>query len=327
MAKRKTTNNGGIMTVEAWLNTWLNEYCRNVKLRTLDKYRSVVRIHLIPAIGKIKLSELNKIQVQCACNRLGEGRRRISAKTVQDIHGILHRALQQAVEVELIEKNPSDNCRLPRIEKNEIKPMDKCQIRIFMKEVQESRFGGVYIFALLTGLRMGEVLALSWDCVDFEKSTLRIFRQLHQVKGGYVYGTLKNSKPRYVPVPASALQVLRKQRIQQQNWKLEAGACWKNPEELVFTNEVGHHLIPNTVRVELRRITKRMGMEGFRFHDLRHSYATLCLSEGVDIKTLQSNLGHHTSTFTLEQYGHCTDEMRQASAKRLESFIQSLSDQ
>ena len=98
-----------------------------------------------------------------------------------------------------------------------------------------------------------------------------------------------------------------------------------NSDELVFTNEIGRHLAPNTVRAELHRVTERMSMEGFRFHDLRHSYATLCLSEGVDIKTLQSNLGHHTPAFTMEQYGHCTDEMKQASANRLESFVRSVS--
>ena len=314
------------MTVEQWLNTWLAEYCKDVKMRTLDKYRSSVRLHLIPALGKVKLSALNKIQVQRAFNLLGEGSTPLSAKTLHDVHGILHRALQQAVELDIIIKNPSDNCRLPRVEKTEIKPMTKQQISTFIDEIQSSRFNNVFMFDLLTGIRMGEMLALSWDCVDFEKGVLRVYRQLHQVKGGYVFGTLKNDKPRYVPVPASALALLKSQHTQQRLWQLAAGALWDNSDGLVFTNELGHHLAPNTVRAELRRVTTRMGMEGFRFHDLRHSYATLCLSEGVDIKTLQSNLGHHTPSFTMEQYGHCTDEMKQASANRLESFIQSVSN-
>ena len=314
------------MTVEQWLNTWLAEYCKDIKMRTLDKYRSTVRIHLIPALGRIKLSALNKIQVQQAINRLGEGDNPLAAKSIHDAHGILHRALQQAVEIEIIAKNPSDNCKMPRVVKKEIKPMDKQQIGVFIEEIKASRFGNVFMFDLLTGLRMGEMLALSWDCVDFEKSTLRIYRQLHQVKDRYVFGTLKNDKPRFVPLPASALELLRKQQAQQRIWKLAAGALWENSDDLVFTNEVGRHLAPNTVRAELSRVTERMNLEGFRFHDLRHSYATLCLSEGVDIKTLQSNLGHHTPAFTMEQYGHCTDEMKQASANRLESFVQSVAN-
>ena len=314
------------MTVEQWLNTWLNEYCKDVKMRTLDKYRSTVRLHLIPALGKVKLSALNKVQVQRAFNQMGDGNKPLASKSVHDAHGILHRALQQAVELEIITKNPSDNCKLPRVEKNEIKPMTKQQIGVFIEEIKTSRFGNVFMFDLLTGLRMGEMLALSWDCVDFEKGVLRICRQLHQVKGGYAFGSLKNDKPRYVPVPASVLTLLKKQQTQQRLWKLAAGALWMNSDELVFTNEIGCHLAPNTVRAELRRVTTRMNMEGFRFHDLRHSYATLCLSEGVDIKTLQSNLGHHTPSFTMEQYGHCTDEMKQSSANRLESFIQSVSN-
>ena len=313
------------MSVEQWLNTWLDEYCKDIKIRTMDKYRSTVRLHLIPALGKVKLSALNKIQVQRAFNKIGDGAKPLAPKSIHDAHGILHRALQQAVELDIIAKNPSDNCKLPRVEKTEIKPMSKQQIGVFIEEIKTSRFGNVFLFDLLTGLRMGEMLALSWDCVDFDKSVMRLSRQLHQVKGGYVFGTLKNDKPRYVPVPASVLTLLKKQQAQQRLWKLAAGAIWMNSDELVFTNEIGHHLAPNTVRAELRRVTKRMSMEGFRFHDLRHSYATLCLSEGVDIKTLQSNLGHHTPAFTMEQYGHCTDEMKQASANRLESFVQSVS--
>lgn len=277
-------------------------------------------------MSKIKLSALNKIQVQHAFNRFSEGDKPLSPKTIRDTHGILHRALEQAVELEIIAKNPSDNCKLPRVEKNEIQPMDKQQIGEFIQVIKESRFGSVFMFDLLTGLRMGEMLALSWDCVDFEKGMLHIRRQLHQVKGGYVFGTLKNDKPRLVPIPDSVIEILKEQRAQQRLWQLAAGSFWESEEELVFTNEVGHHLAPNTVRAELRRVTKRMNMEGFRFHDLRHSYATLCLSEGVDIKTLQSNLGHHTPAFTMEQYGHCTDEMKQASANRLESFIRSVSN-
>ena len=314
------------LTVEQWLNTWLDDYCKDIKMRTLDKYRSTVRLHLIPALGKIKLSALNKIQVQHAFNRFSEGDKPLSPKTIRDTHGILHRALEQAVELEIIAKNPSDNCKLPRVENNEIQPMNKQQIGEFIQVIKESRFGSVFMFDLLTGLRMGEMLALSWDCVDFEKGMLHIRRQLHQVKGGYVFGTLKNDKPRLVPIPDSVIEILKEQRAQQRLWQLAAGSFWESEEELVFTNEVGHHLAPNTVRAELRRITKRMNMEGFRFHDLRHSYATLCLSEGVDIKTLQSNLGHHTPAFTMEQYGHCTDEMKQASANRLESFIRSVSN-
>lgn len=335
MEKRKTAQREAEMwmyeeltevSVEQWLSIWLDEYCRHVKRRSLDKYRSTVKQHLIPALGDVKLSELNKIQVQRAMNRLGDGVQPCSAKSIHDIHGILHRALQQAVEVDIMERNPSDHCRLPRVEKSEMKPMNKQQIRMFMEESRSSRYGDLFVLDLLTGLRMGEVLALSWDCVDFDKGFLRIYRQLHQVKGGYVFGSLKNGRTRYVPLPSSALILLRKQYAQQGVWRGLLKKRWSNEEDLIFTNEAGRHLAPNTVRTELHRITRRMGITGFRFHDLRHSYATLCLSEGVDIKTLQSNLGHHSAAFTMEQYVHCTDEMKQASARCLESFVQRVND-
>lgn len=171
---------------------------------------------------------------------------------------------------------------------------------------------------------MGEILALSWDCIDFKKGTLRVYRQLHQVKGQYIYGSLKNDKPRSLMVAQTVLEALRKHRAEQRRWRLAAGSAWMNEENLVFTDEIGRHLSPNTVRSALHRVTDQLGLEGFRFHDLRHSYAVASLQAGDDLKTLQSNLGHHTAAFTMEVYGHCTESMQQASARRMDSFINGL---
>lgn len=179
---------------------------------------------------------------------------------------------------------------------------------------------------LFTGLRMGEILALSWDCIDFEKGTLRVYRQLQQMKGQYIFGTLKNDKPRSMMVAPSVLEALKEQRAQQRRWKLSAGSLWKNAEDLVFTDEAGRHLSPNTVRSALAKLTSQIGIERFRFHDLRHSFAVASLQAGDDLKTLQSNLGHHTAAFTMDVYGHVTQEMQQQSAARMECFIHDVSN-
>lgn len=316
------------LTVEQWLNTWLSDFCVDVKPRTLDKYASTVRVRLVPHLGKIKLSDLSTHHIQHVYNgflRGSAGFKKMSTKSIRDTHGTLHRALQQAVELDYIKINPSDRCKLPRIEKTDIKPMESQQIGTFLRALKGNRYERLFMVDLFTGLRMGEILALSWDCIDFNKGTLRVYRQLHQVKGQYIYGTLKNDKPRSLTVAPTVLEALKEQRAQQRLWKMAAGAIWENEEDLVFTDEIGRHLSPNSIRSALHRITEPMGLEGFRFHDLRHSYAVSSLQAGDDLKTLQSNLGHHTAAFTMEVYGHCTEEMQQASASRMERFINGVS--
>lgn len=317
------------LSVEQWLNTWLEDFCVDVKPRTLDKYRSTVKVRLVPHLGCIKLCDLSTHHIQHVYNgflRGCDGFGKLSTKSIRDTHGTLHRALQQAVELDYIKVNPSDRCELPRIEKTDIKPMDSQQIRAFLQAAQGSRFERLFMVDLFTGLRMGEILALSWDCIDFERGTLRVYRQLHQVKGQYTFGTLKNDKPRSLTVAPSVLEVLKEQRAQQRRWKLAAGALWENRDDLIFTNEAGRHLSPNTVRTALHKITERIGIQGFRFHDLRHSFAVASLQAGDDLKTLQSNLGHHTAAFTMDVYGHVTQEMQQQSAARMESFIHGVSN-
>lgn len=316
------------LSVEQWLQTWLEDFCVDVKPRTLDKYRSTVKVRIAPHLGKIKLCDLSTHHIQHVYNsflRGAAGFRQLSTKSIRDTHGTLHRALQQAVELDYIKINPSDCCKLPRIEKTDIRPMETQQIGAFLHAIKGNRYERLFTVDLFTGLRMGEILALSWDCIDFDKGTLRVYRQLHQVKGQYFYGTLKNDKPRSLTIAPSVLEVLKEQRAQQRLWKLAAGAVWENGEDLVFTDEIGRHLSPNSVRTALHRITDQIGVEGFRFHDLRHSYAVASLQAGDDLKTLQSNLGHHTAAFTMEVYGHCTEEMQQASASRMERFINGVS--
>lgn len=317
------------LTVEQWLNTWLQDYCIDVKPRTMEKYAGTVRNRIIPHIGKIKLSDLAPHHIQHLYNALlrgTDGARMLSPKSIRDTHGTLHRALEQAVDVNLIKLNPSNKCKLPRVEKGEIKPMDAQQIARFVQAVRGSRFESLYLVDLFTGMRLGEILALSWDCIDSKKGTIRIYRQLHQMNGRYEFGTLKNDKPRSITVAPFVLEVLKGQYKKQLQQRLAAGSAWQNDEGLVFTDEIGRHLSSNTVRNVLKRITDGMGLPGFRFHDLRHSYAVASLQAGDDIKTLQQNLGHYTAAFTMDVYGHCTEQMQQASAARMERFIHGVAE-
>lgn len=183
---------------------------------------------------------------------------------------------------------------------------------------------------LFTGIRQGEIIGLSWDCVDFERGVINVVKQLrkdHRGGSTYEFSSLKNGKTRVITPAPVVFDVLRKVKRQQEEWAKCAGDSFNNRHNLVFTNEIGSHLTSVTVYNHLKAILKRIGLENTRFHDLRHTYATISLQNGDDIKTVSDNLGHATVAFTLDVYGHVTDQMRKASAERMQTFIDNLNQE
>ena len=238
----------------------------------------------------------------------------LSPKTIKNIHGVLHEALQQAVMIGYLRVNPSDPCALPRVVKKDIKPLDDDTIRQFVEVVQGHRLELLYLVTLFTGLREGEVLGLAWDRVDLDKGTLLIDRQLQRA----------NDRWRRITPADFVMELLRRQRSRQAEWRLRAGPAWED-SGLVFTDELGKHLSPYTVYNNYKRLVALIGRPDARVHDLRHSYAVAAIKSGDDIKTVQGNLGHATAAFTLDVYGHVTDQMKRDSAERMQKFIKSVS--
>ena len=175
-------------------------------------------------------------------------------------------------------------------------------------------------------MREGEALGLLWECVDFEKGTILIKHQLQREKkknGAYIFAPLKNDKARTITPAPWVMDVLRAHRAKQAQQHLMAGSQWEN-SGLVFTDERGHHLAIHTVYTAFKKVATSIGRPDARFHDLRHSYAVAAIRSGDDIKTVQGNLGHATAAFTLDVYGHVTDQMKQASAARMENYIKAV---
>jgi len=313
------------MTVATWLDLWLDTYVGNVKPLTKKSYTSQIRINIKPNIGAIKLTALTAPIVQTLYNALEKGtdeKAALSSKTIQNIHGVLHKALNQAVNLGYIKSNPTDACILPRWERKEIKPLEETQISAFLKAVQGHKFETVYVVTLFTGLRQGEVLGLTEDCLQGDK--LYVYRQLQKIDGKYVFETLKNNKTRTLTPAPFVMQALKKHIKRQAVMQKQAGVAWNNPNNFVFTNELGENLKHITVYKNYKRIVRSLGLDEARFHDMRHSYAVAALQAGDDIKTVQENLGHHTAAFTLDTYGHVSERMKQESANRMERFIQSV---
>lgn len=317
------------MTVGEWLNTWQEQYLNDLKPLTKEMYATAVRIHLKPALGMKKLDALLPADIQRFYNSLMQGEKPLSAKTIKNIHGIFHRALQQALDLGYLRNNPANPCRLPRVEKPIIHTLDDVSTKKFLKAIQGHRFENLFLVTLFTGLREGEVLGLKWDCVDFTNGSLLVGRQLQRKRDGssqYYLISPKSGKFRKVVLAPFVLDILHRQRAEQEIWKRVAGKSWMDTG-LVFTDELGDNLTPETVYKNFKKIAIEIGCESLHFHSLRHSYAVAALQSGDDIKTVQENLGHYTAAFTLDVYGHVTDKMRQDSADRMQKYIDILHDE
>jgi integrase len=315
------------MKVGQWIDIWLAEYLGGVKPTTVYSYTAACNVHVKPALGAVKLSALNPHDIQALYNRLQKGTPDgpgLSPKTIKNTHGIIHKALAQAVELGYIKFNPAGACKLPRIEKKKIQPLDDEEITKFLQIIKGHQYETLYLVDLFTGLRQGELLGLTWDCINFDKGTILVDKQLQKERSGsgaYNLVSPKNNKSRTITPAPSIMKALRDHRRQQMEWQLLAGSAWGNDRHLVFTNQLGHNLSAQTVYLHFKKLAEAVGVPTARFHDLRHSYAVAALQSGDDIKTVQENLGHHTAAFTLDTYAHVTEKMKKDSADRMERFI------
>ncbi len=305
-----------------WLNTWVEEYIGNVKPATRKSYQDHVRLNIIPYVGAVPLSKLTAAMIQQMYNEL-QTEKGLSPKTIKNVHGVLHRALEQAQKMGYIRNNPLTAVTLPRIEKKQIKPLEDNELCAFLKEIRGDTYELVYFVTVFTGLRQGEVLGLTWDCVNFEKHTLLINKQHGKKKGTceYCFSSLKNARPRLIEAADGVMDALKKQQIRQQRWAARLKDGWENSDNLVFTTETGRYLCNQTVYLAFKKVMRRLHLDATRFHDLRHTYAVNSLKSGDDIKTVQENLGHQTAAFTLDVYAHATSSMKHESANRMDQYI------
>jgi integrase len=310
------------MTVSAWLDFWTANHLGNIKESTQASYKGHIKNHISPAIGAVKLQKLTPDTVQNFYGNLTK--KGLSAKTVKNIHGVLNAAMAQALEDDKIKKNPCHNRTLPRITKKEIVAMDSTTVTAFLKAINGHQFEALYFVDLFSGMRQAEILGLSWKAINFEQGTIRIDRQLVKSKldGRYFIDTTKHDKIRTITPALIVMEKLRQHKSNQAARQLKAGQDWNNCFNLVFTDDFGKHLVHHTVRQQFKRIAAIIGQPELTFHGLRHSFAVLSLMNGDDAKTVQNALGHHTAAFTLDTYGHSTNEMQRASAQRMEAFIQ-----
>ena len=307
-----------------WIKIWLKEYQGSKKPLTVQNYASTINKHVIPALGDIELRKLTNLMIQRFYNSLSSGENPLAPKTVKNIHGILHKALDQAVKAGELKTNPADNCVLPKQVKPEIKPLEPEEVTRFLKNLEGEPYKNLFLVAFFTGMRQGELLGLSWDRVDFDGGIIEIRQQLQCIDGKYFLETPKHDKVRLIAPARIVMEALREEQQKQLQNRAAAGDDWQNEWNLVFTDETGKYLVRRTVDKHFKKILARSGIEEHRFHDMRHTFAVSMLDAGEDFKSLQENLGHATAAFTLNQYAHVSQKMRMQSSQKMNDYFSKL---
>lgn len=309
------------MTVALWLQQWLDECCTDVKAKTRLSYDSIIKTHLIPGIGGLRLADLQPSHVQSFINGLED----VAPKTVKNIHGVLHMALQKAVEWSYIKRNPADRCALPRIEKQEVNFLAGDDLRSFLAACDGNEYAPMMKLAVFTGMRESEIIGLPWSAVDFEHHTITVKQQLQLIKGEYIIQTTKSDKARTLSPAPFVFDLLRSVRSEQSAMRLRMGTDWNGKNDLVFTRYDGRNIARNTLYKNFKRVLEAAGLPTTtRFHDLRHSYAVFSLECGDNIKQVQSALGHYSAAFTLNTYEHISEKAKEESAARQQVAIDNL---
>lgn len=314
------------ITVSEWLDTWMNTYVEsNLKPYTITSYKSIIKNHIAPNLGAKRLQALKGADVQSMYNRLIK--KGSSAKTIKNVSAVLHKACLIAIKQGYITSNPCDAAELPKIIKKEINPLTDEQIPVFLEEIKNETMCNAYALCLFAGLREGECLGLSWKDVDFKRNKITVCQQLQREKNSskyYIIKSTKGGKDRTIEPPAIAFEYLRAEQKRQAENRLRAGSAWNNPDNLVFTNELGNHFAIYTFYSHFKKIVARMGCPDARPHDLRHTAATVAIANGADIKSVQEFLGHATADFTLNVYAHVTERMQHDTAARVQSYYDNL---
>ena len=316
------------ITVKDWLTEWLDLYRSSVKRGSKAQCETIVELHLIPRIGSILLKDLTPMDIQRQV--IAPLTKIRSPKTIHNIHGVLHKALEQAVMLHYITTNPANGCDLPRIPKKEtIKPLDKADIKCLLSKLDGDPEEYLFKVALVTGLRSGELIGLTWDCIDFENSVIRITHQMTSPrKPGeeYEIEETKSSNYRTLSPAPIVFQWLKSQKAKQEKEKQTLGKAWNSGryKNLVFTMLDGSHYTQSWVYKMFQRVLKSAGLGHYRVHDLRHTYVVDALRAGDDVKTVQASAGHYSAAFTLDRDAHVTASMQRESAARMQSFLDSL---
>jgi len=321
-ANRKKSINTGTLTVADWMMIWFDTYSRPViRDSTAESYQSHMKNHIFPAIGEISLDSLTSPDIQTMYNTIKASGRinrkdlsegvELSSHTIRGIHALLRQCLEQAVRERRIRFNPVEACKLPPKEQNEMKVIPPEKVGVYLKYAEKRGVLAMLFLALSSGLRRGELLALLWSDLNIENSTIAVTKQVSGRKGNLVVSSPKTPNSiRTLAIPKQAVELLISEHA-------------RHPDNIYMfpSPKTGKMYYPDSVGRLHKKVLEDAGLEMIRFHDLRHTFATLAIQNGVDIKTLSSMLGHYSAGFTLDTYAHVSTKMQREAANKMGKFM------
>lgn len=316
-----------VPSVSEWLNLWLWSYKKsNIKPTTFEQYEVLIRKHIVPKIGDIKLTKLKAEHLQLMYNEMYN--RGKAVRTIQLTHNVIHAALKQAVKCGNVITNVSEATVLPKNTKREMRVLTEEEQKTFLETVKEHELYNAFVFSLFTGVRRGELLALKWSDIDLDNKTVEIRRSVIRVKNynGETKSKLIISTPktetsnRVIPLLDFLTDILKLHKREQDCIKQLKGSDYED-NELVFPTKNGTLIDPTNFNRSLKRALKESGLKGVTPHTLRHSFATRCLEGGASLKALQQFLGHSSILLTGNVYSHALPDYKRSEIQKLSKFI------
>ncbi len=310
--------NPGRKTLNQLLDLWLQTSAPNLREGTLADYRDITNRHIRPRLGHVRLSNLHSEHLQSLYNDLsGKGRKRLPSL----VHSLLHRALRFAVLWGWLASNPADRVIVPRHKPERKEVWNEEELRQFLDGTREHWLNPLWVVAVTTGCRIGELAALRWKDIDLRGNTLAVSGSLRKVKGEWIGELPKTeSGQRAISLPAEAIAALRRQKGQQSKWHLKVGHCWQE-KGLVFTTFKGEPLNRSTVEQAQGRECQNLGLRQLTPHQLRHLHASLLLSKGLPITAVSSRLGHANPSVTMSVYAHAMKRQDEEAAKVISDVL------
>ena len=320
-AKKVDVTRTGKYTVETWMDEWFENVAKlKVRPSSHQTYRGYIDHHIAPNIGNIPLEKLSTMDLQKLYRKLmNKGRverieakdqpKGLSAKTVRNINQVISSALDFAVAQKIIPENPCKAVALPKVEHKEMQTIPAEHLQAFLQEAKATGVYEMYYIELATGLRRGELLGLKWADIDWKNGIIKVRRSIARVNGEIVESPLKTKNSyRAVSISPQAVDILIEQKK-------------KTTDQYVFPSPNGGPISPDSVNNMLKRVLARAGIPKVRFHDLRHTFATIALQNGVDIKTVSGMLGHFSAGFTLDTYAHVTTAAQKEAAATIGNIL------
>lgn len=311
---------GGNTTVAEYLEEWLDNHRISLRSKTAHAYSRMIKNHILPFLGNKRLKDLKLVTIEEFYSELLQ--KGLGPRTIRITHNILHTSLAKAVKYGLLIYNPTQGASLPRYFHNEMNVMDTSQVTQFLVAAQNSKYHVLFHFAITTGMRFGELLGLRWTDVQWNAGVIHIQRQMQDVPGeGCVFVEPKtNAGRRTIKLGEGSLDLLRHHKQDQEFQQKVVGQRWRGMD-LVFTNTIGGPGVTSNIRKEFHRVLDLAGLPQIRFHDLRHTTASLLLNNKVPVIVVSNMLGHSKPSVTLDIYAHVFHDMQGEAAVIMDKLV------